>query len=50
MSRLEPPDTMHLEAAKGGLELGNHREANQELEKIAPLPRFQNHDGREHTD
>jgi tetratricopeptide (TPR) repeat protein len=33
---LEPPDTFHLSAALGWLELGNWREANEELEKIAP--------------
>ena len=35
---LQPPDSMHLEAAQGWLELGNHEEANEELELIdAPL-------------
>jgi tetratricopeptide (TPR) repeat protein len=33
---LQPPDTLHLQAAQGWLELGNHTEANEELEKIAP--------------
>jgi hypothetical protein len=33
---LEPPDGFHLLAAHGWLELGNHAEANEELEKIAP--------------
>lgn len=33
---LEPPDSIHLKAAEGWLELGNHLEANEELEKIAP--------------
>jgi tetratricopeptide (TPR) repeat protein len=33
--QLEPPDSYHLEAAQGWLELGNHLEANAELEKIA---------------
>ena len=33
---LEPPDSLHLEAAEGWLELGNHVEANEELEKITP--------------
>src|ERR1051326_1329281 len=28
------PDSLHLGAAKGWLELGNHLEANEELEKI----------------
>jgi len=31
---LSPPDSLHLEAAQGWLELGNHLEANEELEKI----------------
>jgi len=29
-----PGDVRHLEAAQGWLELGNHLEANEELEKI----------------
>ena len=33
---LEPPDSMYLRAAQGWLELGNHLEANEELERIAP--------------
>ena len=33
---LEPPDSIHLKAAEGWLELGNQPEANEELEKIAP--------------
>ena len=33
---LEPPDSHHLSAAIGWLELGNAIEANEELEKIAP--------------
>jgi tetratricopeptide (TPR) repeat protein len=33
---LEPPDTHHLQAAQGWLELGNHIEAIEELENIAP--------------
>jgi tetratricopeptide (TPR) repeat protein len=33
---LDPPDTFHLSAAIGWLELGNHIEANEELEKITP--------------
>jgi tetratricopeptide (TPR) repeat protein len=33
---LQHPDTLHLQAALGWLELGNHLEANQELEKITP--------------
>lgn len=32
---LEPPDSHHLRAALGWLELGNHAEANQELDQIA---------------
>ena len=31
---LQPPDTIHLQAAQGWIELGNHVEANEELEKI----------------
>jgi tetratricopeptide (TPR) repeat protein len=33
---LEPPDSIHLKAAEGWLELGNHIETNEELEKISP--------------
>jgi len=33
---LEPPDSLHLQAAQGGLDLGNHVEANEELERITP--------------
>ena len=33
---LEPPDIFHLRAACGWLELGNHLEANEELENITP--------------
>jgi tetratricopeptide (TPR) repeat protein len=33
---LAPPDTLHLLAAQGWLELGNHIEANEELENITP--------------
>ena len=36
MKPLEPPDSMHLEAAQGWLELGNPVEANVELEQIEP--------------
>ncbi len=36
MKPLEPPDTLHLQAAQGWLELGNYIEANEELEKITP--------------
>jgi predicted Zn-dependent protease len=34
MKTLQPPDTLHLMAAQGWLELGNHLEANEELENI----------------
>lgn len=34
MKPLEPPDSHHLKAAIGWLELGNHIEANAELERI----------------
>jgi hypothetical protein len=34
---LEPPDSIHLEAAQGWLELGNHIEADEELEKTSPV-------------
>ena len=38
MKPLQPPDTFHLQAAQGWMELGNHEEANEELELIdAPL-------------
>ncbi len=33
---LDPHHLRHLEAAEGWLELGNHIEANEELEKITP--------------
>jgi tetratricopeptide (TPR) repeat protein len=33
---LDAPDTFHLSAAIGWLELGNWHEANEELEKITP--------------
>jgi len=36
MSPLEPPDSFHLLAAQGWLELGCPTEAGEELEKIAP--------------
>jgi len=35
MTSLQPPDTLHLQAAQGWLELGNHIEANEELDRIA---------------
>lgn len=36
MKPLPAPDSHHLYAAQGWLELGNDREANEELERIAP--------------
>jgi tetratricopeptide (TPR) repeat protein len=36
MKPLEPPDSLHLLAAQGWLELGDHIEANEELENITP--------------
>ena len=36
VQRLTPPDSIHLLAAQGWLELGNHLEANEELENITP--------------
>ena len=39
MENLEPHDVMHLNAAEGWLGLGNHVEANEELEKITPTMR-----------
>ena len=36
MRSLEPPDRLHLEAAQGWLILGNHIEADNELDRIAP--------------
>jgi tetratricopeptide (TPR) repeat protein len=36
MKSLDAPDTFHLSAAIGWLELGNWNEANEELEKITP--------------
>jgi hypothetical protein len=35
MSEIKPPDTHHLSAAIGWLELGNHVEAGEELAKIS---------------
>jgi hypothetical protein len=35
------PDTFHLQAAQGWLELGSHIEVNEDLEKMAPG--FQTH-------
>lgn len=34
MNPLEPPDSQHLDAAQGWLDLGNPIEANEELERI----------------
>ncbi len=39
MKGLEPPDSLHLQAAKGWCELHAFLEANEELEKITPLMR-----------
>jgi tetratricopeptide (TPR) repeat protein len=39
-TKLEHPDTLHLEAAQGWLELGNHLEANEELDRISPEMRI----------
>ena len=36
MKPIEPPDLHYLRAAMGWLELGNHWEANEELQQIAP--------------
>ena len=36
MKRLAHPDRLYLQAAQGWLELGNHIEANEDLEKITP--------------
>ena len=36
MTPLTPPNSIHLEAAQGWLELGNHQEAFDELEEIEP--------------
>jgi len=40
MKSLEPPDSLHLKAAQGWLELGNHIEADAELDEIAPALRI----------
>ena len=34
LAQLQPPDTFHLSSAAGWIELGNHLETNEELEKI----------------
>ncbi|MGA3265395.1 MAG: tetratricopeptide repeat protein [Verrucomicrobiota bacterium] len=39
MKPLQPPDSHHLLAAQGWFELGNHLEANEELEKVTPTLR-----------
>jgi tetratricopeptide (TPR) repeat protein len=36
MNPLEPPDSLHLRAAEGWCELGNHFEAKEELQNVAP--------------
>ena len=36
MKALQPPDSHHLQAAQGWVELGNPLEANEELENITP--------------
>jgi len=41
MTKLEPPNTHHLRAAIGWLELGNHVEAGEEIARITP--EFLNH-------
>jgi hypothetical protein len=43
MSPLEPPDTIHLHAAQGWLGLGDHHQANEELDNIAPALRTHPH-------
>ena len=40
MKPLQPPDSMHLLAAQGWLELGDHLEAPAELQKIKPRLRL----------
>ena len=39
LKALEPPDSFHLAAAEGWLELGDWLEANEELERITPTLR-----------
>jgi hypothetical protein len=41
--RLTHPDSLHLQAAEGWLELNCHLEANEELDKIAPQFRVHPH-------
>ena len=36
MPALQPPHTIHLQAAQGWLELGSHLEVNEELEEFMP--------------
>jgi hypothetical protein len=36
MKSIEPPDLHHVRAAMGWLELGNHAEATEEFQQIAP--------------
>src|SRR6266404_2443387 len=43
ISPLQPPDSFHLEAAQGWLELGNPIESSEELEKITALMRTHPH-------
>jgi tetratricopeptide (TPR) repeat protein len=43
MKRLEPPDSLHLQAAQGWIELGSHIEADAELENITPQLRAHPH-------
>ena len=40
MKQLEPPDCHHLKAAQGWLDLGNPKEANEELKQISLVWRF----------
>ncbi len=39
MNKLQPPDSLHLSAAEGWLELGNATAANEELEQVTPASR-----------
>ena len=39
MKPIEPPDTFHLSAASGWLDLGNWKEAQAELDNISPAAR-----------
>jgi len=40
MKQLEPPDCHHLRAAQGWLDLGDPKEANEELKQISLVWRF----------